>query len=106
MAKIKITVLSKIDPSVVFKGNIPNMPKSGKPYEKCTAFEEGQEFITEDRTRPEGFCGWAWNDIQKDLSVLDFGGSFWPDWMEPGKMITCCTDGVRPVSFKMERIEE
>ena len=106
MAKIKITVISKIDPAVVFKGKVPNMPNSDKPYETCIAFEEGQEFIVEDRKMPEGFCDWAWNDIQRDLTVLDFGGNFWPEWMEPGKIITCCTDGVRPVSFHMERIEE
>jgi uncharacterized repeat protein (TIGR04076 family) len=28
-------------------------------------------------------------------------------WMtHPGKAVTCCTDGFRPVSFLVERIEE
>ena len=53
---------------------------------------------------PEGFCGWAWRDVYKNVSVLAFGGDF--PWMEKGVAITCCTDGVRPVSFHMERLDE
>lgn len=106
MGKVKITVISRIDPSVVFKGKVPNRPGTDEPYETCTAFHDGQEFIIVDRAKPDDFCGWAWNDIQKDLAILDFGGNFWPNWMEPGRQITCCTDGVRPVSFLMERIED
>ena len=105
MGKVKITVFKRVDPSVIFDGNVPNMPGSDKPYGICTAFLDGQEFISVDRARPEGFCSWAWRDIYKDLSILDFGGNFWPDWMKPGEMLSCCTDGVRPVSFKMERLE-
>ena len=98
MAKVKITVISKIDPKVVFKGNVPNMPNSDKPYETCTAFEEGQVFITEDRTRPEGFCGWAWADIQKLVYGMARGGQ--------DVFVTCCTDGYRPVVFKLERVAD
>ncbi len=106
MGKVKITVFKRVDPSVIFDGNVPNMHGTDKPFEKCTLFEEGQVYISEDVERPEGFCSWAWNDIYKDLSILNFGGNFWREWTEPGKMITCCTDGVRPVAFMMERIEE
>ncbi len=104
MAKVKISVFKRVDPSVIFDGNVPNAP-SGKPYEICTAFEDGQVFMSNDGERPEGFCGWAWRDIGKDVSILRFGGNFWKDWMKPGEMLTCCTDGVRPVSFKLERVE-
>ena len=106
MTKIKITVFKRVDPSVIFDGEVPNMPGSDKPYTKCTAFEEGQVYISENGGKPDGFCGWAWRDIYKDLSVLNFGGNFWPNWMKPGEMLTCCTDGVRPVTFKLERLEE
>lgn len=107
LAKVKITVFRRVDPSVIFDGKVPNMPGTDKPYAKCTAFEEGQEFIVDDSLdKPEGFCGWAWRDIYKDLSILRFGGNFWPNWMKPGEMLSCCTDGVRPVSFKMERLED
>ncbi len=33
------------------------------------------------------------------------GGDFDP-WVEKGMQMTCCTDGIRPVSFKLERLEE
>ena len=62
----------------------------------------GQEFDV-DGNKPEGFCVWAWNDLFKSLSVLHFGGNL--PWAEEGKMIACCTDGIRPVSFKLERID-
>lgn len=107
MARVKITVFKRVDPSIIFDGNIPNRPGTDEPYTACTAFQDDQEFIVEETlAKPEGFCNWAWRDIYKDLSVLRFGGSFWPSWVEEGEMYTCCTDGIRPVTFKMERLED
>jgi uncharacterized repeat protein (TIGR04076 family) len=101
--KVKITVLKTIDPSVVFDGNVPNNP-SGRKYKKCNVFKPGQEFLVNKKVQiPEKFCSWAWNDIYKDISVLAWGGNFDP-WVEKGIMISCCTDGIRPVVFKLERI--
>ena len=105
-SRVKITVLKRVDPSVIFDGDVPNMPGKEEKYRICTTHEEGQEFIVEqDGAMPDGFCGWAWRDIYKDLSVLQFGGDFHP-WVNKGEMITCCTDGIRPVSFKLERLKE
>jgi hypothetical protein len=43
----------------------------------CRYFEEGQEFIAD------------------------------PGMMrDPDKMITCCTDGIRPVFFRIERVDD
>ena len=105
MGKVKITVFKKVDPSVIFDGNVPNMYGTDVPFSICTAFEEGQEYLAEDGAMPDGFCNWAWRDISKDVAILNFGGNFWAEWTKPGEMLTCCTDGVRPVSFKLERIE-
>ena len=71
----------------------------------CEQFTEGQEFVVErDGPCPDGFCDWAWNDINKVLVALMAGGSF-EMWMKDGNTnITCCTDGIRPVVFKLERI--
>ena len=103
--KVKITVLKRVDPEVIFNGNVPFSP-SGKKYTVCTRFIDGQDFTVErDLKMPENFCPWAWRDIFKDISVLIFGGSFHP-WVEDGTQITCCTDGIRPVSFKLERIDD
>ena len=103
-SKVKITVLKRVDPSVIFDGKVPNMPGTDRKYSICTAFQDGQEFIVDNGEKPDGFCSWAWRDVYKDMSVLRFGGDFDP-WVEKGVAITCCTDGIRPVSFKMERIE-
>ena len=54
---------------------------------------------------PEGFCGWAWRDLYKDLAVISKGGDFDP-WVNKGEMYTACTDGIRPVSFKLERLDD
>jgi uncharacterized repeat protein (TIGR04076 family) len=102
-SKVKITVLKRVDPSTIFNGTVPINPGSKKKYEICQAFKEGQEYVVEmNGERPEGFCVWAWNDLFKDISILHFGGNF--PWVEQGTAITCCTDGIRPVSFKLERI--
>lgn len=74
-------------------------------WPKCELFEEGQEFITADGIEmPEGMCGWAWADMHKCILTLSRGGNF--EGVKPGVFITCCTDGFRPVSFKLERLEE
>jgi hypothetical protein len=41
-SKLKITVLKRVDPSVIFDGDVPNMPGTDRKYGVCTAFEEGQ----------------------------------------------------------------
>jgi len=102
--KIKITVIKRLDPASVFGVNIPISPTTGKAFEVCSMFKEGQEFIAEDGEMPTGFCAWAWHDIYKDLSVLLYGGNF--SWVGTGIMYTCCTDGTRPVTFKLERLKE
>jgi uncharacterized repeat protein (TIGR04076 family) len=103
--KVKITIFKRVDPEVIFDGDVPIAP-TGTKYQKCGLGNEGKEFIVETNLRrPEGFCSWAWRDIYKDVSVLAHGGDFY-DWIERGKMYTCCTDGIRPVSFLLERIDE
>jgi len=75
----------------------------------CPVFTEGQEFIYDhygDGKKPENFCEWAWNDIYKTVFTLASGGTF-EGWMKDEKsIITCCTDGIRPVVFKVERSDE
>jgi uncharacterized repeat protein (TIGR04076 family) len=99
MATIKITVLKRIY-NEEFGGEV--VPSGAQP---CSRLSEGQEFITTCADRlPEGFCPWAWHDIHKYVLTLLMGGNLY--WMkEPGTMITCCNDGVRPVVFRLERIE-
>lgn len=102
MPKIKITVIKRFSPEDVF-GHEYKTP-TGKVVERCH-FEDDQEWISENGEMPEGFCGWAWTDLARSIHVLRFGGNF-KDWTEDGTMYDACSDGVRPVCFKLERIEE
>jgi uncharacterized repeat protein (TIGR04076 family) len=104
VGKMKITVIKRLSPKAVFGVDVPKDPTTGKEYDTCSMFKEGQEFIVENGEKPANFCTWAWHDIYKDLSVLLFGGNF--TWVGTGLMYTCCTDGTRPVTFKLERLKE
>ena len=72
-------------------------------WEPCQRFAEGQEFVSSGMSMPEGFCSWAWCDVYKCVMTLALGGNFLG--VPPGVFVTCCTDGYRPVFFKLERIE-
>lgn len=72
-------------------------------------FPEKQEFIS-GFEKPEGFGDWPWNDIYRFAAVLLSGGNFSKDhfegWMKDDRtMVACCTDAIRPVIFKIERID-
>ena len=103
MPKMKITVIKRFHPKDVFGKDY--VTPTGKTSPECQSFKDGQEFTLDKLKMPEGFCTWAWYDIYKDLSVLYWGGNF-SGWMEDGIMYTACSDGVRPVCFKLERLDE
>ncbi len=97
--KVKITVLKKLK-----TGDILKEYGASTVAAECPAVKEGVEYIATPGKVPEGFCPWAFADLQRDISVLAFDGEF--PWMKKkGTMISCCTDGLRPVVFKLERID-
>lgn len=98
--KVKITVLKKLKPKEIFGDELP---AATDIKDACSVFNVGQQFIVgEDGRTPEGFCAWAWNDLYGVLTHLRFGGDF--PWMrEKGTIVSCCSDGFRPVIFKLER---
>jgi len=105
MSKCKITVLKRL----LLEDLIKEYSSEGTPEEplgQCTTFRDGQEFIIEnDPVMPEGFCFWAWSDIQRDVAMIMYGADI--HWIsKKGTMINCCSDGLRPVVFKVERIED
>lgn len=52
------------------------------------------------------FCSEAWDAIARYIYTGLQGGSIMKGWMkEENTMITCCSDGTRPVIFKIERID-
>jgi uncharacterized repeat protein (TIGR04076 family) len=71
----------------------------------CEVFEEGQEFVTDVWSGiPQGFCPWAWDDIYKALVGFAADGNFGTWYQNPNTIIACCSDGTRPVYFKIEKV--
>ena len=97
-AKVKITVLKRL----LHKELYEKFAESAS--QPCERLSEGREFISEGVNMPDGFCSWAWADIQKYVMTLARGGNLIGS--KPGIFITCCTDGYRPVIFKLERIND
>ena len=95
---VKITVLKKVKTGEILKEDGASTVEA-----ECPVAKEGIDYLSKGGKMPDGFCGWAWADIQRDVAVLAFGGNF-PWIKQKGKMISCCTDGLRPVIFKLERI--
>ena len=52
------------------------------------------------------FCSEAWDAISRYIYSGLQGGSIMNGWMkDENVMIACCSDGTRPVVFKIERID-
>jgi uncharacterized repeat protein (TIGR04076 family) len=103
-SKVKITVVRRFNPSEVFN---KSPAETTRPFPICDQFTDGQEFIVgEDGRMPSpDFCNAAWEALWEPVRTLAFGGNY-PWFKEKGVSINCCTDGVRPVVFKLQRIEE
>ena len=69
----------------------------------CSLFADGQTFVARELGKPEGFCSWAWADIQRDVAWVAFGGAQ-PNHKVPGTALSCCTDGLNPVFFHLEPV--
>ncbi len=94
-------MLKRFNPSEVFK---KSPATHVEPFGVCERYRDGQEFIvSEDGKMPEDFCTSAWHTIFCKVSTLAYGGDF-PFLKEKGIVISCCSDGLRPVVFKLERV--
>lgn len=94
--QVRITVLKKH----FHKEFIEKYAVDPENWTECQHFEVGQEFLASGKApwkMPEGFCGWAWADIQQLVYGMARGGL--------DMFVTCCTDGYRPVIFKLEKIK-
>ena len=99
--KCKITVVKRFEPKDVI-GRDFILP-SGKKIVKCD-LKEGESFISIDGNIPEGFCNAAWSSVSRTVHLFRFGGNY--PAFEPGTAYVTCPDGIRPVSFKLEIIED
>lgn len=103
--KCKITVLRREFFQDLAKEYLAN-PDAGK----CNLFHDGQEFILDQEDffhlMDGKFCSEAWDAISRYVYAALQGGSIMRGWTKDEKvMISCCNDGVRPVIFKIERID-
>ena len=98
VSKVKVTVLKRFNPEEVFK----DPPVKAKYSGPCPIFKEGQVFHVDD-SMPTGFCPYAWDAIFWAIVTLRSNGNFSEWYQEPGVAVACCTDGLRPVIFKLER---
>jgi len=74
-------------------------------WTECKHFAIGQQFeVSGDApwVMPEGFCGWAWADMQKLVYGMARGGQ---EMFVTVDRIDCCTDGYRPVIFLLEKVK-
>jgi uncharacterized repeat protein (TIGR04076 family) len=100
--RMKITVVKGFTAEEVFDREVPDhFPENF--VSPCPMHPEGQEFVMENPNCPEGFCNWAYADIQKDLVDMWIGG---PTWRGRKTNYFSCTDGMRPVVFRVELLEE
>ncbi len=103
MSKCKITVLKRtINQDIIDEYVKEEIAERIGP---CEHLDDGQEFVIESPfVPPEGLCSWAWADIRKEVLAVVRGGTF-AATKQSNIAITCCTDGYRPVIFKVERVE-
>ena len=104
MASVKITVLDKIARKDLQK-EYGTMDFKDSDDTTCDMFKTGDTFIFKSGDGvPAGFCPWAWADIHRDVVAVKSGANF-RHIKSAGTQISCCTDGLRPVFFKIERID-
>ena len=88
-----------------YRGKLTGMKRINLVETRKIEEKKLQEFISKEGGYPEGFCcSWAFADIQRDLVHLRLGGDY-PWIKEKGAILASCTDGARPVIFKLERVE-
>jgi len=100
MADVRITVVKRSLNKDLIDAYVPERSETAAP---CSLFEDGQQFIVAGPfpSRPDGFCDWAWADIHRNVAMGCLGAD-----LPPGCAFPSCTDGLRPVTFRIERIEE
>ena len=101
MNKIRITAVRQTEYKDL-------MAKYENAIEHTCDVRIGQEWVSVDGKRPDGFCPSAWDSIRPFVEPLARGeGNFFDGWMKnPMSAMISCNDGFRPVSFYLEVIIE
>jgi uncharacterized repeat protein (TIGR04076 family) len=102
MTKLRITVVKAFSTEELYGEDAPGTIESFPTV--CPVHKPGQEYFTESVVCPEGLCTWAYADMRREINHLLRGGDF--GWIgRKGVAYSSCTDGLRNVVFKIERIE-
>lgn len=100
--KCKITVLEKkIDDNLIKK-----FLADPSYLRLCDEVEIGQEFYIDNPFKmPDGICASAWADIRPHIISMANGGTF--NFLKHKNVgVAICTDPFRPVTFKIERMDD
>lgn len=102
MYKIKLTVLK----TAIYPELAEKYLSIGTELKPCGSLKEGQEFIVDAFMEcPKGFCPQAWAALYPQMLTISRGGSYAPWTIKDGVEVGCCTDGLRPVTFLIEKGE-
>ena len=103
MKRVRITVLRR----EFYPDLADQYLTDGRAVGPCPILDEGDVFTYEGGAEmPQGFCPWAWIDIYRGVSALSAGSTNTPWNNRDGETICCCTDGIRPVVFRLEALSE
>ena len=74
----------------------------------CKYNSEGMTFISNGWQKPKGLCDNAWKAMMEYVFTLSHGGgNFYTGGMKNSKsFVVSCNDGLRPVSYLVEGLEE
>lgn len=78
------------------------------PIEHACDMQEGDVFIADGFSKPDGLCQSAWDSMSAFVLTLSCGGEdFYDGWMKNKRSaMISCNDGFRPVSFLLETLDE
>lgn len=104
MARVRITIL-KTD----FDADLARLYGAPEVTGPCSLLKPGQVIWCDRHYQPAEICGEAWKCMQHYVYALYHGATepFGKGWMRDGNVaIATCNDGLRPVTFKIERVED
>lgn len=101
MKKVRITVMTRARHDDLIE-------KYENPLDNECDMTLGQVFIANGWHMPEGMCHSAWTALSPYVMALSYGASdFFDGWMkDKNSAMISCSDGFRPVSFLLERMDE
>lgn len=103
MSNVRITVLKR----EFYLHLAEEYLSEGAAAGPCPLHHAGESYLyAGGAEKPDGLCPWAWIDLYSTVATLSAGGDENTWYRDGGTRILCCTDGVRPVVFKLEIVRE